>query len=101
MERRNVIIGLGAGIALALALSFFIISGQSPVEMPQDKLLEVRAAEIGIEKFGVRDIAGLSPKYEKIEVDYYYSYENCLEAAKSVTSQFSLKLNPIKSSLNR
>src|SRR3989344_3552354 len=88
MERKNLIIVIMM-CALVIASVLFLTLKFQDKSIPDGLVLKIKEAEISIQRAGTKNIAGFHPKYEKVELDYYYEYNECLDAFNSVSGKFS------------
>lgn len=88
MEKRWILTGIGiSGIILIILFSLYWLYQKA--EIPEEMLLNIKEAEISLEKNGITNTAGTYPKYEKISADYYYTYNHCLEALKTASQKLN------------
>src|SRR3989338_2173346 len=93
MERRNMFVGIGIVLLILVITAAIIFSMQKKDNIPQEILLKIKEAEISLEKNGAKNIAGIHPKYEKIELEYYYKYDYCFDVIKSTIRKFNGLIN--------
>jgi hypothetical protein len=84
MEKRYIFIGMGI-ILLVLSLILLFIPQE---KISEETLVEIQEAEISLEENKIIDIANIHPKYENIQLEYYYKYDYCSDTIEKADKFF-------------
>src|SRR3989338_8151253 len=84
MEKKYIFIGVG--IILVVLLSLLLLIPQEKIS--EEFLTKIQEAEASLEENKIINIANIYPKYENIELEYYYRYEHCSNAIERINENF-------------